>query len=180
MAEDEVAPLLGDVLAFVDDDRVEQEGGADRQFGGTLLQALEGIGQGEVGRLAGMAHALVAELVVGAGQPATWGDAVEMVRQRAVEADIERPLAGFERGAVLGQGELGLARAGGAGDAQAEGFEVEAPRPVREAAGNPGDHISRMAHQRADIGVELDQVAQEGMDLRGGRRFLARQVAGAG
>ena len=180
VAEDEVAPLLGDVLAFVDDDRVEQEGGRNGQFGGALLQALEGIGQGEVRRLAGMAHALVAELVVGAGQPAARGDAVEVVGQRAVEADVERPLAGFERGAVFGQGELGLARTGRAGDAQAEGLEVEAPRPVREAAGNPGDHIAGMAHQGADIGVELDQVAQEGVDLRGGGGFFPARAAAAG
>ena len=127
MAEDEVAPLLGDVLTFIDDDRVEQEGSAQRQFGGALLQALEGVGQGEVRCLAGMAHALVTELVVGAGQPAARGDAVEMIGQRAVEADIERPLAGFERGAVLGQGQLGLSRTGGAGDAQAERLELKTP-----------------------------------------------------
>ena len=174
VAEDEVAPLLGDVLAFVDDDRVEQEGGRNGQLGGALLQLLEGVGQGEVRSLAGMAHALVAQLVVGADQPATWGDAVEVVGQRTVEADVERPLAGFDRRPVFGQGQLRLARAGRAGDAQAEGREVEPPRPMREAAGNAGDHVPRMAHQRADVRVELDQVAQEGVDLWGGGGFFLR------
>ena len=174
VAEDEVAPLLGDVLAFVDDDRVEQEGGRNGQLGGALLQLLEGVGQGEVRSLAGMAHALVAQLVVGADQSATRGDAVEMVGQRTVEADVERALAGFDRRPVFGQGQLRLARAGRAGDTQAEGREVEAPRPMREAPGHAGDHVPRMAHQRADVGIELDQVAQEGMDLRGGGGFFPR------
>jgi hypothetical protein len=103
---------------------------------------LEGVGCGEIRRFAGMAQALVAELVVGAGEAAGRGDAAEVIGQRAVEADVERPPAGFEGGAVFGQGELGLARAGGAGDPQAEGLEVEPPRPVGKAAGKPGDQFA--------------------------------------
>ena len=173
MAEDEVAPLFGDVLALIDDDRVEQEGSANRQLVSSLLQALEGIGQGEVGCLAGMAHALVTELVIGAGQSAGWGDAVEMIRQRTVEADVERAPAGLQGGAILGKGQLGLSRAGGAGDPQAKRLELKPPCPMCETAGNAGDHIAGMAHQGADVGVELDQVAQEGVDLWCGLRFLA-------
>ena len=43
--------------------------------------------------------------------------------------------------------------------------EFQLPCPVREAAGNAADQRPRPADQRADIGFELDHVAQEAMHL---------------
>jgi hypothetical protein len=96
----------------------------------------------------GIAQALVAELVVGASQAAGRCDGAEVVGERAVEADIERALAGVERGAELGKGELRLARSGGAVDAQPKGLELEPACPVCESAGNPGDDLCGPAPSR--------------------------------
>jgi len=52
-----------------------------------VYKALEGIGSREVGCLAGMTDALVAELVVAAGQSAGRRNALEMVGQRPVVAE---------------------------------------------------------------------------------------------
>ena len=65
--------------------------------------------------------------------------------------DIERALAGVERGAEFGQRELRLARPGGTGHAQAEGFEFEPPCPVREAAGNPVSYTHLLAAGGASL-----------------------------
>ena len=99
------------------------------------LEAGEGAGLAEVGRIKAGAQQAVGELVVGGHLAAGRGHQRDVVGQRPVVADVERAPPGSQGVAVDGHRELGLARAGGAGNAQPEGLAVDAPGPFGQPAG---------------------------------------------
>ena len=164
MAEGEVTPGLGEILTFIDDHRIEAVSLVLRQARRIRDQAVEGIRLAKVG--ADRRRAAAAGRRHGRWRSSRpRGDGAEVVGQRPVVAEVERPLAALERRAELGQRQLRLAGTGSTGDAQMKQGEFQLPRPVREPAGNAADQRPRPADQRADIGFELDHVAQEAMHL---------------
>ena len=112
----------------------------------------------------------------GAGQAAGGRYGGEVVGQRTVEADVEGPAARLHGGPVFGEGELGLSRAGRAGDPQPIGIHLELARPVGEPAGDPRDHAAGATEEGAHVRLEADHVGRR-RDVERVRRRAAREQA---
>ena len=143
------------------------------------LEAGEDVGLAEVGHLTTGAQQAVGELVVGGHLAAGRHHQRDVVGQRPVVADVEGAPPDGQGVAIDGHRQLGLARAGGAGDAQPEGLAVDAPGPLCQPAGEAGGQAVGLADHRVHLGHQLQDVAQEALDPgpAGEPRPLGRQDA---
>ncbi len=171
----------GKILALVDDQhvvfpRVRQLGGGQRPFhlGPHRRRAV-------VGCRALRAQERIAQHVEVGDAPALRHQLLDVVGQRPVVADVQRPPAGLDRGAVFGQRQLRLAAAGGADHAQPERGKFEPARPQRQAAGDARDQGFGAADHRAGIRGQIQHLAQIARHAPELRRFLGdRQQAADG
>ncbi len=161
-----------EILPFVDDQHVEAPVPRNRRICEARLEPLEFAGHLEVGRIAAVARDPVAQLVVVRDLRAGRRDARDVVGERPVETHVEHALAGRDRIAHRLHGELRLARAGRAGDAQPERREFELARPRGEPARQPRDERAGLTDERARVGRERELVREEMVEFRRVREVL--------
>ena len=160
-AQHDVAPGAGEILALVDDDNVELPALGQLGVIQHVLDLFPDAGPFVVGNDAARPLIGVAQHVEIRDQAAGRHQALDMVGQRAVVADVQGAQAGVDGGGVFGQRQLGLAAAGRAHHAQAVRRELEPARPSGQATGQARDHFFGVADHRAGVGLQAQRVAEE-------------------
>lgn len=163
-------PRRLEVLAFVDDQRIEPPALGDRRLREARLELRERVARAEVGDVTAVARDPVAELVVVRDLHALRSDSRDVIGERPVEAHVKHALAGRDGAAHRLHRELRLAGARGRDHAQPERFEFEPASPCGEAAREPRDERVRLADERARVRRERKLVREEMMHLRRARK----------